>query len=199
LFVSFWIPDLEIVEHAEKHRLVHADPKVLIYENQEAMPRAFVVGSAVEAPPDRDVLSFMMDGPFDPTQVVVLEDSTWEGPQSSDRSREHSDAAGTAEIEQYEPEQVVIEVTADRDGFLVVSDAYDPGWVAEVDGQEVPILRGNYLFRAVPVPPGTHSVVLSYRPLSVALGALISVLSAAMVILVAAGHGLTGFRRRLSV
>jgi uncharacterized membrane protein YfhO len=41
-----------------------------------------------------------------------------------------------------------------------------PGWVAEIDGQDVEVLRADHLFRAVEVPSGNHRIVFAYRPLS---------------------------------
>jgi hypothetical protein len=38
--------------------------------------------------------------------------------------------------------------------FLVLSETFFTGWRAFVDGGEVPLLRANYLFRALVVPPG---------------------------------------------
>jgi uncharacterized membrane protein YfhO len=43
----------------------------------------------------------------------------------------------------------------------------------------VPILRADYLVRAVRVPPGRHEVVMRYRPASFAVGGGISLVSLA--------------------
>ena len=50
--------------------------------------------------------------------------------------------------------------TAGSGGWLVVNDCWVPGWTARVDGSEAPVLRADYAFGAVPVPPGEHEVVL---------------------------------------
>ncbi|MCP4036695.1 MAG: YfhO family protein, partial [bacterium] len=57
-----------------------------------------------------------------------------------------------------EPERVVVKARSDRAGYLVLSDAYYPGWRARVDGKPVSIHRANYLFRAVPIPAGESRV-----------------------------------------
>jgi uncharacterized membrane protein YfhO len=62
-------------------------------------------------------------------------------------------------------------------GWLVLADTWYPGWQAAVDGERVPLYRADYLFRAVEVPPGEHQVSFTYRPLSVRLGVLISILA----------------------
>jgi len=71
----------------------------------------------------------------------------------------------------------VIAVAASRPALLVVTDLDYPGWQATVDGLPAPIYRANYLFRAVPVPPGAHTVVMRFDPLSVRVGLAASLLT----------------------
>ncbi|RMG12259.1 MAG: hypothetical protein D6731_14195, partial [Planctomycetota bacterium] len=69
------------------------------------------------------------------------------------------------------------QVTAPAAGWLVVADVWYPGWRARVDGVPVPVLRADYLFRAVPVPAGRHQVTLTYRPWTFSLGLTITLLA----------------------
>jgi uncharacterized membrane protein YfhO len=62
-------------------------------------------------------------------------------------------------------------------GWLVALQTFYPGWHARVNGNDVPIERANVAFSAVPVGAGTSDIVLSYDPLSVRLGVLISLVS----------------------
>ena len=59
-----------------------------------------------------------------------------------------------------------------RPGVLVVTEAFDDGWSAEVDGRPAEVLRANGLFRAVRLGAGRHEVRFRYRPWSVRAGAL---------------------------
>jgi uncharacterized membrane protein YfhO len=57
------------------------------------------------------------------------------------------------------------EVQADEAGVLVFSEIFYPiGWKASVDGQETPIMRANYLLRAIEVPQGKHTIELRFEP-----------------------------------
>ena len=80
--------------------------------------------------------------------------------------------------------------------YLVLSDSWYPGWVAAVDGAEVPIERANLLFRAVRLPPGEHVVEFRYEPRSVRLGALVSAGSIVASIVLLVGLGVWQRRRR---
>jgi uncharacterized membrane protein YfhO len=58
-----------------------------------------------------------------------------------------------------------------------MADTFYPGWNAWIDGQKVPVMHADYLFRAISMPAGDHSVVFAYQPISFYLGAIISAVS----------------------
>lgn len=60
---------------------------------------------------------------------------------------------------------VTISSQADAAGWLVLTDKDFPGWIATVDGREVPFHRANGMFRALCVPAGTHETRFSFSPL----------------------------------
>ncbi|MBI1298105.1 YfhO family protein [bacterium] len=81
---------------------------------------------------------------------------------------------GDAAIIAYAPERVVVRTRTEDDSFLVLSDAYYPGWQATIDGAPTPIYPTNVLFRGVAVPAGEHEIVFSYEPQTWRTGVLIS-------------------------
>jgi uncharacterized membrane protein YfhO len=79
---------------------------------------------------------------------------------------------------------------------LVLSDTYYPGWTASIDGQPTTVLRGDVLFRVVPVPSGEHDVQLRFEPGSVKLGLVISAVCLIGVVAALALAGGSAWRRR---
>jgi hypothetical protein len=75
------------------------------------------------------------------------------------------------------PDSMLVNLNASGDGFLLVSDVWYPGWIARVDGKLVPIYRGDYLFRAVPVPAGEHTVEMVYQPATFMAGLAVTLVA----------------------
>ena len=75
--------------------------------------------------------------------------------------------ASMVTLTSYEPNQINYQVQSATGGIVVFSEVYYPGWTATVDGESVPVGRVNYLLRAISVKPGTHNVVLTFKPASV--------------------------------
>ncbi len=149
-----------------------------ICENESVLPRAFIVHRAEVLPSQQAALERLLAGDFDPRLAVILEK---EPSPDIDRSvPPESDLRG-AEIVVYSPNRVVINADLKADGFLVLSDAYYPGWEALVDGQEAEIYQADYLFRAVSLEQGAHVVEFKYRPRSFRTGVAISLISAAVL------------------
>jgi uncharacterized membrane protein YfhO len=91
------------------------------------------------------------------------------------------------------PDHVAIDASLSRDGWVVLVDAYDPGWRATVDGRPVPLLRANAAFRAVAVPSGRHRIEMRYRPRAVVMGLIASGAGLGILLCLIAA---SAFRRR---
>lgn len=81
---------------------------------------------------------------------------------------------GTVAITTYEPEIIRMEVSAPTDGYLILADAWYPGWVSYVDGEPVEVFHANGMFRAVRVPAGEHQVEMSFESRRIRRGLWIS-------------------------
>lgn len=95
-----------------------------------------------------------------------------------------SSSATTGEIKltSYHPDKMQYEYTATNDAFAVFSEVfYDKGWKAYVDGKEIPIIRADYLLRALQLPSGTHKVEFIFDPESHKMGNLLTLISSILL------------------
>jgi hypothetical protein len=138
----------------------------------DPLPRAYLVDRSLVAP---EPTSFYVvgDAKFDPGLEVVL-------PTRQRPLEPQAGFSGGARIVRRLADRVELDVVATGEGYLVLVEAFDAGWTATVDGRPSEVLRANVLFRGVRVPPGRHTVVFAYRPLSVVLGLLLSALGVAI-------------------
>ena len=70
-------------------------------------------------------------------------------------------------------------VTLSKDKVLCLAVPYSSGWTATVDGEKKEILKGNFMFMALPLTEGTHKIEVTYCSPGIKSGLIISVLSMA--------------------
>jgi len=75
------------------------------------------------------------------------------------------DPAGTTQMERFTANEASIIVRTPAGGTLTYRDAWTPAWNATVDGTPVALGRNRDGFKFLIVPPGNHTVSLTYRPL----------------------------------
>jgi hypothetical protein len=144
------------------------DPQVNIWLNSKALPRTFMVyGSKIVEGGDAAFAAITQQD-FDPTALIVLE-STSAGAQTSSSAPGASVPSGVGVLE-HAVNSSTYQVDTASEGYLFVGDTFYPGWRATVDGQDAPLLRADYLFRAVKVPPGKHTVRMFFDPVSWKIG-----------------------------
>ncbi len=168
-----------------------------LYRNLNALPRVFLVHASRVESNREDISIVMWRQDIDVRHTVVLESGE---PVESDllgTAEPRPDGASSnefARVTRYTPNAVDIRVRADAPGWLVLTDAFYPGWEATIDGRAAEVLPANYAFRAVRVEAGEQTVSMQFRPGSWVVGRLVSI-----VAVLGAGLGLVGLwvvRRR---
>ncbi|MED5331109.1 MAG: hypothetical protein VX916_07425 [Planctomycetota bacterium] len=143
----------------ENMRLVH-ESETRVWENEDNLGRAFVVGEAmVLGRDDPEALA-----QADLSRVALLESDPEDGFGAAPKSLL---LGGTGVVESLRHHGNVIHVTVNNDGpcLLVLTENRAPGWVASVDGgDEKETLHCDVTWQAVPVPAGRHEVEFRYQP-----------------------------------
>ncbi|HEV2108231.1 MAG TPA: YfhO family protein [Thermomicrobiales bacterium] len=181
----------DIVALTADRREVFRTEHVVVYESIAALPHAWIVHDA-RAIARGEALPLLIAGAVDPRRTALIEGTPPELSAPVDPSNEH------AEVTSYEPDRVRITARAMAPGFLVVSEVYEPGWRAYVDGERVEVLPTDHVLRGVPIPAGEHIVELRYEPLSLRFGLPISavtMLAMLVVFTTTAWRRIRGFGR----
>ncbi len=151
------------------------DGVTYLHRLESVGPRAWLVHQTQLAG-DAAILQTIADPNFDRWHIALLEsDSSTLSHLLTLTQTEKSTHHATRSTSH--ASRLTYQVTTSAPALLILSEPYDPGWQATVDGQPAPLLRADYALRAVPVPAGQHTVELTFRPLSFTIGAIISVVT----------------------
>lgn len=150
-----------------------------LYQNTTALDRAFLVPRDTVMN-ENDILNRLKDPAFDPRQQVMLE----EKPEVALPAALGTDPVGTCRITGYDPNRITVNATLRAPAILVLSENYYPAWKAFVDGRPAKIYRADYLFRAVYLQPGNHTVEFVFRSNHYRLGGLASIFATLAIVTV---------------
>lgn len=135
-------------------REVLREGETRLYEYTKGYPRVYLADT-VEISKGKDTLTNLFEvdakylGVYDGSSPVV------NMPLTGNES---------AEIIAYSTDRIIVRAHAENERLLVIANRYDPRWTALIDGVRVPsLMRVNYLFMGMRVPPGSHDIILSYR------------------------------------
>ena len=165
-----WQPDYQTFPKLI-YQLVWQKGKWQVYKNKQVLPRIFLASDYRLETKKQRIADLIFDPKFNLRKKLILEEDL-----PSDFVLDKK-AIGKVKILGFLPGRIKLEVDTSGGSLLFLSDNYYPGWVAEIDGRKVGILRADYSFRALPVPRGRHIIVFSYKPQSFKLGAEISLFS----------------------
>ena len=132
-----------------------------IYRNDFALPWFYLAPRYLIETDEARILELLSEPGFKPDETVILEADP-DGFSAGDmdtRSQDHVEKVAYDERRGY----IELNVKAGGPRLLVVSENYHPFWHAYVDGEERPLFRANYAWKAVAVPAGEHRVELRFH------------------------------------
>ena len=96
-------------------------------------------------------------------------------------------------ITKFDTDLIEGEITADKDGILLLTIPDDGGWKLFIDGQETEIVRAASYFCSAPITKGTHEIRMVYTVPGITLGGAVS---GASLLGIAAYYVIAGIKRR---
>ena len=150
-----------------------SDGDVFAYRVKDAVPIAYFPEQLSSLTSSESVLYALMNPNLEIGRFVYLEG--WKGIVVT---------GAESDVDVKKWKNGVIELNTDGGGgVLRITEAYDPGWNAQLDGGSVSLLRADYLFMALQVPQGHHRIRLWYEPPRFWQGVGLSAVSIMMFIL----------------
>lgn len=133
-------------------------------ENPEACGAAwFVENIKTVNTADEEILAL---NDFDPQHTAILNKEFASQLQNKDFSNADQQATITLqESPNKNPDLKIYKTKSTTAQLCIFSEIYyKEGWKAYIDGKEAPILRANYVLRALEVPAGEHTIELRCEP-----------------------------------
>lgn len=165
-------------------RRVAVQPGAELLENTRVLPRAFV--------PDRAVFGTSFDGTLDAMKAATdFRERAWiEAPLPAG---ERGNAGCTVASVRRDDGDLIVEAATSAGGWVVITEPAWDGWRVYIDGRRVEHFYANVAFLGVFVPPGGHTIRLTYLPESFVRGRAISFSTLALLL---GGGVIVRLRRR---
>ena len=147
-----------------------------LYQNHYSLPRAFLVRQFQVISSDHQFGKAFHELTFDPASTILLD-------REPTRFLELEKKPALPNLESavrvltYENNRIVLEVDSPVAAFLFMSETFYPGWKAYVDDTQEQILQANYVFRAVPIGPGSHRVKIVFKSSSFQVGLAVTLVT----------------------
>ncbi|MFC1485404.1 hypothetical protein ACFL55_00040 [Candidatus Latescibacterota bacterium] len=160
-----------------------------LFENEFALPRAFVVHDYRPVETDEAAVKALAEESLDPARTVIV---TGRPDIPADPTVEGS------RVISYKPFNRGYRVTARfaAPGMLVLTENHVPYWNAAIDGVPAQVFTAYGTFMAVPCPAGEHTVTFTFRSEPYETGRALTLLSLGFITLLLAITGIREIRER---
>jgi Bacterial membrane protein YfhO len=156
------------IANADGYTLAQTDnpdlPSHAMVGLKDYLAKATLVPAAEFFPDDKALLKRLKDSAWNPRATVLLDHKDQGHAEAPVASVPASSTADEVNLKTYTPTQISIDVTSAKGGYVLINDQYDSDWQAQVNGVDAPLLRADYILRAIPVSAGHSTVMMSYRP-----------------------------------
>jgi len=150
----------------------YEDGQYEVYVYTKSFPRAFLTSSYEVITENQKIIDRLFAPDFDRRNSVILEVKP---------AIEPAAGSGDAQILLYSANRISIKTTSEGPKLLFLSDVFDSGWSATIDGKKTPVYRADYDFRAVAVPSGVHTIEYRYHPFGFRIGLVLSGISGIII------------------
>lgn len=164
--VDYLVATVPMKKHAQL-KPVYKHKQYTVYKNTSALPRFRMTDQVAVVTSVEDIMDTMLAKTYAPA-TAYLEDDVWIDEQSS------TTLDADVKVIDDANRDLKLEISTNKEAVLVVADLYYPGWKVFIDGKSSAYYPANMIQRAVVIPAGTHTIQMTYTPLSYIRGKWIS-------------------------
>lgn len=180
----------------DSFELIHKDKEIRIYQNNGALPLAFVNGPVMSYAEFSSLPDAKKD--YALLQYTILEDCETDSSPIITNEEKLAGMAGRKQdafrLLSFSADKVTFEIDIPEDANLLsFSVPYDGDWHVFVDGKETETRKINISLLGAHVEPGLHKIVLSYSPRMFKMGVFLSLLT--LIFLALIGKRFSGWFR----
>ena len=185
--------NVKFVSHMQPIRLpglevVYQEEIGSVLENIHVLPKAYFVDSVEVLDDQPSVLSQISDD-FNPAEIAFT------AQELSQPVRR--DTTAIAEITDYNANFISVNIYREEPGFLVLGEIwYPPGWSATLNGEEIEIVRTNYVLRGFEIPAGQHTLEMRLEPVWYKTGNTLAMIGTLLLFGSGFAGGFIAYRRR---
>lgn len=156
-------------------KVVFSDKSVSIFQNPNVYPRAYFAKNVEYVSSGQELIANISSQKFDPRTTALIQ---------SDKSEIIDfDPNSKISIKKYSSQEIDLEVSTATSSFMIISNSYDPGWKAKINGRPTEVYKTNASFLGLKIDHGNSSVNLYYLPDSFVTGLTLSVISLLIIFL----------------
>ena len=140
-----------------KYVIVNQQGRQVVQINPEASGNVWFVNELKWVDSPDEEIAALKD--FNPTQTAFI-DKEWQSALKNRESLQHEkDSTAFIQMTNYaNPGHIFYESNSTMPHLAVFSEVFYKTWRAYIDGQEVPVIRVNYILRGLEVPAGNHKI-----------------------------------------
>lgn len=135
--------------------------EMLAFKNQNHQGNAWFVSEYVKVDSPNDELSSLQRINLT-TQAVINKEYKIETPINQLDIKD-----SRILLTSYKPNELIYHSKSSKDGLVVFSEIYYPGWKVTIDDKPSELIRANYILRALEIPAGEHIIKMEFKPTTI--------------------------------
>ena len=139
-----------------RYFIVPTDQGPQVQQNPEAMGNCWFVDTIKWVnSPDEEIVALY---DFNPNTTAFI-DKEWENMYDFSALSQDFDSTAVITLTNYKnPGNLIYQSNSTLPKLAMFSEVFYKTWKVFIDGEEVPLIRANYILRALPIPAGEHEI-----------------------------------------